>query len=110
LNREVYDQIVRNIEHNTFMFSNVNNERVAFTLSGNDEAHTLNTFKRFEVVRIAGRVNPFNAMLYRIFGTQAGEDGFEFGGDNVLPDPVVDGEGGPDRAFGAPHPEGGPSR
>jgi hypothetical protein len=33
------------------MFNDINNQRVSFMLSGDDESHVLNTLKRFEVVR-----------------------------------------------------------
>jgi hypothetical protein len=68
LTREVCDRITANTEHNSFMFNDVNEEHVAFTLSGDDEAHTINTFKRFEIVRRAGRISALNAILYQLFG------------------------------------------
>jgi hypothetical protein len=52
LDRANYDKITANIKNNSFMFNDVNDMRVHFTLSGDDESHALNTFKRFEIVRM----------------------------------------------------------
>jgi hypothetical protein len=78
------DQIIQNIEHNTFMFNDVNEERVHFTLSGSDESHTINTFKRFEIVQ-RHRADPMDLMM------------LELDGDDVLDQPAPD--AGPSHAI-----------
>jgi hypothetical protein len=56
LDRANYDRISANIQHNTFMFNDVNAMSVHFHLSGDDEEHVLNTFKRFDIIRRGYRI------------------------------------------------------
>jgi hypothetical protein len=89
LTREVYDRIAANIQHNTFMFNDVNEERAHFTLSGNDESHTINTFKRFEIVR-RHHADPIDLMMLELDG----DDVLDGPAPNAGPGHAIERQGG----------------